>query len=68
MESRLTERCNNSNRMDDVPETIWKRIDIYTDQATKVIDYYYNFGKVRTVNASVDPSLVYKNAKDAITP
>lgn len=50
LERRLQERCKTSDRMDDKPEIIKKRITNYKDHTVTAVDYYKTFGKVRMVN------------------
>ena len=37
-------------RADDVPDTVRKRIDVYLDKTTPLIDYYSEAGKLIEIN------------------
>ena len=54
--------------MDDNPDTCNKRIQNFYDQTIPVFDYYQNFGKLRTIEASGDVADIYNSIKNAIMP
>lgn len=55
-------------RSDDKPEILEVRINNFLNESMKACDYYNKLGKVRTVNAMVDPDSVFKTCIDVLTP
>lgn len=68
MHARLLKRGEGSERIEDQPETCTKRIQNFFDQTIPVFEYYQNFGKLRTIEASGDVTDVYNKIKNAIMP
>ena len=54
MSKNLQDRCKDSERIDDSPDTIKKRINNYIDNTILMFEYYKTFGKVRTIYANLD--------------
>lgn len=52
--NRMVIRGNNTGRIDDDPETIRKRLKVYTEQTLPVKDYYKDTGKYFPVNGKGD--------------
>ena len=61
-------RAETSERVDDAPDVIKKRVQNYFDQSYPVVEYYNKFGKVRRVDATGDVNDVYAETKKAIIP
>lgn len=68
MQDRLLKRADMSDRIDDVPDTIRKRVQNFYDQTVPVFEYYATFGKLRTINADRDVTEIYNDMKNAIMP
>lgn len=68
MIKRLNDRVRVSRRIDDNFEIIKKRISNFNDQTVTVFDYYRTFGKVRTINASLDESEIQTQTLNALMP
>lgn len=47
---RVIQRSKDSNRPDDNPEVIRKRLDVYQTSTAPLVDYYIRHGLVRTVD------------------
>jgi len=47
---RVTQRSKDSNRPDDNPDVIRKRLDVYTTSTAPLVDYYGQQGLVKTVD------------------
>ena len=50
-------------RDDDKPETIKKRLEVYHDQTTPLIDYYEQRGNLRRFDGSRSPSEVHDHIR-----
>ena len=48
--SRVINRAKESNRPDDNPEVIRKRLDVYKNDTAPLVDYYRKQGLVKTVD------------------
>ena len=61
-------RSETSDRVDDNPEVIKKRIQHFVDYTVPVIEYYSKIGKVRRIDASGDVNDIYEATRKAIIP
>lgn len=53
-------------RVDDQPETVKKRLDIYHEQTQPLIDYYNNKSILLKVDGTVDADIVFDNILEAL--
>ena len=53
-------------RADDLPETVAKRLDVFTDQTLPLVQYYRDSGKLVHVNGLLDVDAVAREITDAI--
>ena len=58
----ICDNCNShlSQRDDDRPETIKKRIDLYQKSISSIIDYYKKKGLLKTVSGDLEVNALYK--------
>lgn len=67
MRKRVNQRSIDApGRVDDNPETLEKRINIFQEQSLPVVDYYMPIGKIRCVKAEIETSdgTVEKNVEE----
>lgn len=64
---RVIQRSKDSNRADDNPEVIRKRLDVYKEQTAPLVDYYSGQGLVKTVDGMAPVEQVTAAIKAAIT-
>ncbi|MDB5473293.1 MAG: adenylate kinase [Devosia sp.] len=64
--SRVVNRAKESNRPDDNPEVIRKRLDVYKKDTAPLVDYYRKQGLVRTVDGMAPVDQVTGAIKAAI--
>lgn len=65
---RCMKRAETSGRADDNPETMKNRVNNFFEHSQPVVDYYKQFGKVHTINATGSIQEVYTLTKRAILP
>jgi len=58
----IYDKCGGSlyRRKDDVEETIGKRLEVYNNQTSEVIEYYKNKGILKEVSGDLDADKVYE--------
>ncbi|WP_224702635.1 adenylate kinase [Devosia aquimaris] len=66
--ARVINRAKESNRPDDNPEVIRKRLDVYKNDTAPLVDYYRQRGLVKTVDGMAPVDQVTAAIKAAITP
>ena len=64
--SRVVNRAKESNRPDDNPEVIRKRLDVYKNDTAPLVDYYRKRGLVTTVDGMAPVEQVTAAIKGAI--
>ena len=65
--ARVINRAKESNRPDDNPEVIRKRLDVYKNDTAPLVDYYRKRGLVKTVDGMEPVDRVTAAIKAAIT-
>jgi len=65
--ARVINRAKESNRPDDNPEVIRKRLDVYKNDTAPLVDYYRERGLVKTVDGMEPVEKVTAAIKAAIT-
>lgn len=55
-----------SQRADDMPEAIGKRLDIYEANVAPVLNFYKEKGMLRSINGEGDPKVVFQRILDSI--
>lgn len=68
MQARMAKRAETSDRSDDNPETMAKRVANYKEQTLPVVDFYKKFGKVSEIDATGSIADVYGLSKRSILP
>jgi len=68
MVERCMKRAETSGRSDDNAVTIKNRIQKFFDESVPVVDFYRQFGKVRTIDARGGIGEVYAATKQALMP
>ncbi len=63
---RMLERAKIEGRADDTPETIAKRMKVYTEQTAPLLDYYQKQGKLVTVDGMGTPNEVFDRTCQAV--
>jgi len=58
---RILKRSETSGRSDDNLESLKKRFNTYINETMPVVNHYDALGKVRTINATEDPVVVFEN-------
>lgn len=66
--SRVIHRAKESNRPDDNPDVIRKRLDVYKNDTAPLVDYYRKHGLVTTVDGMAPVEVVTAAIKAAIEP
>ena len=64
--ARVINRAKESNRPDDNPEVIRKRLDVYKNDTAPLVDYYRKQGLVKTVDGMAPVDQVTAAIKSAI--
>jgi adenylate kinase len=64
--NRVINRSKESNRPDDSPEVIRKRLDVYRQDTAPLVDYYRKQGLVKTVDGMAPVEQVTAAIKEAI--
>ncbi len=57
---RVLERGESENRVDDIPETIHRRMAIFDDQTSPLLDYYGQQGLLHIIDAMKTPDEVFE--------
>lgn len=55
------------HRDDDRPEVIQKRLEVYHQQTSPLVGFYQKTGKLKTLDASLDPDAVSRDLTKALT-
>lgn len=58
--------CDFYQRDDDKPEVVKKRIEVYQNQTTPVLDYYRKNGSLIAVDGSLPPQTVYQTIENQL--
>ncbi len=66
--ARLSGRAKLEGRADDTPEAVRKRLDVYEEQTTPVVDFYRNQGKLICVHGEGGMDEVFVRIIEAIAP
>jgi len=56
---RLLDRARNEDRIDDTPEVIRARLDVFNEEVEPLLDFYRELGLLVTVDASGSPEEVW---------
>ena len=64
---RLVIRANQQGRSDDTPQTISRRMDVYREQTTPVLDYYRSSGRIVEIDGTGSQSEVFERLVSATT-
>lgn len=64
---RLTLRSQTEERLDDTPETIRARFEIYSARTAPVLQFYKSQNLVRRIDASLDSKQVYTSICDVLS-
>lgn len=64
--NRLTNRAAEQGRSDDTPETINRRMDVYTEQTSPVLDYYSSSDRVIEIDGTGTPDEVFQRLLTAV--
>lgn len=59
----VTKRLLARGRIDDTPEVIKKRLDLYHEETVPVLNYYKEKGALVEIDGSSEPSLVFEKVK-----
>ena len=65
---RIAGRAAAEGRADDNPESVRKRLQVYTDQTAPVIEYYRQHGELTTVDGVGSLDEVFNRIVEAIAP
>ena len=65
---RIAGRAQAEGRADDNPESVRKRLQVYTDQTAPVIDFYRQHGQLTVVDGVGELDLVFARIIEAISP
>ena len=64
--ARMLKRAAAEKRVDDTPETIAQRMDVYHKQTAPLLDYYRGQGKLVTIDALGSPDEVFERVRAAV--
>lgn len=64
--ARMLKRAAKENRVDDNPETIAQRMEVYRRQTAPLLDYYRSKGLLASVDAVGTPDEVFERIKQAV--
>jgi adenylate kinase len=64
--ARMLKRAAAEKRVDDTPETIGHRMEVYRKQTAPLLDYYCSQGKLVTINALGSPDEVFERVRAAV--
>jgi len=64
--SRMLKRAAAEKRVDDTPQTIAQRMDVYKKQTAPLLDYYQKKGLLETIDAMGTPDEVFERIKQAV--
>ncbi len=65
---RIAGRAKAEGRADDIPESVRKRLSVYTGQTAPVVDYYRQHGQLSVVNGVGSLDDVFTRIVEAIAP
>lgn len=66
MKERIMNRAKTSGRSDDNEETLVKRFRTFEEETMPVLKSYDRLGKLRTVDGTLDPDFVFRQAKKVV--
>ena len=66
--TRLAGRAQAEGRADDNPESVRKRLQVYTDQTAPVIDFYRQQGELTVVDGVGSLDEVFTRITEALAP
>jgi adenylate kinase len=66
--NRMLKRAAAEKRVDDNPQTITQRMDVYKRQTEPLLDYYSKRGKLLTIDAMGSPDEVFERIRAQIDP
>ncbi len=66
LRQRILDRADKEKRADDTPVVIQKRMQVYQDETSPLIDYYEPRGNLKRINALGEPDEVYARLKAVI--
>lgn len=64
---RLMNRASEQGRSDDTVETISRRMNVYREQTTPVLDYYRSSGRIVEIDGTGSPDEVFERLISAVT-
>jgi adenylate kinase len=64
--SRMLKRAAAERRVDDTPQTIAQRMDVYRKQTAPLLSYYQRQGLLTTIDAMGSPDMVFERIKQAV--
>lgn len=64
--ARMLRRATAEKRVDDTPQTIAQRMEVYRKQTAPLLDYYRNQGKLVSIDASGTPDEVFERIRVAV--
>jgi adenylate kinase len=64
--SRMLKRAAAEKRVDDTPQTIAQRMDVYKKQTAPLLDYYQKQGLLETIDAMGSPDDVFERIRLAV--
>lgn len=63
---RLLERAQNEGRLDDTPETIRARLDVFNGEVEPLLEFYRDLALLRQVNACRSPDEVFAEIQNHV--
>ncbi len=63
---RLVRRAETDGRVDDTPETVRKRLDVFRNQTTPVVEYYDEQGVLAVIDGMGTPDEVFQRICDVL--
>ncbi|MFO0870174.1 MAG: adenylate kinase [Pirellulales bacterium] len=63
---RMLERSRVERRIDDTPETIERRLEVFSTQTAPVLDYYHSHGTLEWVDGIGGPDDVFERIRQAV--
>jgi adenylate kinase len=62
----MLKRAAAERRVDDTPQTIAQRMDVYRKQTAPLLSYYQRQGLLTTIDAMGSPDMVFERIKQAV--
>ena len=63
---RMQQRAKEEQRSDDTPETIARRLEVYSNETAPLISFYQDKGLLETVDGTGSPDEVYQRIQSSI--